>query len=63
MSIFDSYLDNEIQHRKDEMMAQELEKFLAHVVGKEQNEPSVPNWLYEPLQTLQKQLTYPIEED
>ena len=45
MSIFDSYLDNEIQHRKDEMMEKELEKFLAHVVGKEQYEPTVPNWL------------------
>ena len=44
-SIFDSDLDNEIQHRKDEMMEKELEKFLAHVVGKEQYEPNVPNWL------------------
>tara|TARA_R100000152_G_C6768621_1_gene194181 strand:- start:101 stop:1765 length:1665 start_codon:yes stop_codon:yes gene_type:complete len=37
--------ENEIQHRKDEMMEKELEKFLAHVVGKEQYEPTVPNWL------------------
>ena len=44
-SIYDSDLDDEIQYRKDEMMEKELEKFLAHVVGKEQYEPTVPNWL------------------
>ena len=35
-SIYDSDLDDEIQHRKDEMMEKELEKILTHVVGKEQ---------------------------
>ena len=44
-SILDLDLDNEIQHRKDEIMEKELEKFLAHAVGKEQLEPTVPNWL------------------